>query len=311
MVDPTPGQTAGSDLVYGGSGDDDIYGQFDDSSLVAPAVGDELFGEEGEDAMLGDQGVVESWVIVDPTQIIEPNPPFFDDDVFVQNTLFRQVMLEQIEVGGDDRMLGGDDGDWMHGGAGNDLMNGNGGNDRLFGDHGDDVMWGGPHHDHLWGGRNDDYLDVKPRPEMTVGTGKDDKGKQEMVPADPVEWFAYGATDNFQDIDYIYGGWDRDAMQADVADNGPVPGDRLIDWVGAYNVYYLCPGLYGEFVITRGHSPSVVQFLQELAMGDGALDTGTEGSSGFEEIAIVFASEARFNSHLPHPDNPGHFTCPE
>jgi len=308
-VDREPGPVAGSDLMYGGPGDDDIYGQLDDSMVATnqTAIGDEMYGEAGEDAMAGDQGLFENWVVEDPTQHIEPKEPFIDDDIYIYNTLFRQLEIEedQIHLGGDDRMLGGDDGDWMHGGAGNDLMNGNSGNDRLFGDDGDDAMWGGFHHDHLWGGWGNDYLDVKPRPEMTVGKNK----KQETIPPDPDEWFEYAEDDNYQDIDYIYGGWDQDAMQANIADEGPVAGDRLIDWVGAYNVYYLCPGVYGEFVSTRDHSPHLIKFLQELAEGDGALDPANEASSGFVEVAIVFPKEGGQNAHPPHTDNVGHFTC--
>jgi Ca2+-binding RTX toxin-like protein len=310
LVDMMSGLTAGSDLIYGGSGDDDLYGQLDDTNgPMQPAMGDELLGEAGEDAMIGDLGIVHNSVIAGNTQTIRPPEPFIDDDIFVHGTLFRQVALWQASIGGNDRMLGGPNGDWMHGGAGSDLMNGNSGNDRLFGDNGADVIWGGPHHDHLWGGNGDDYLDVKPHPAMIIGNGSQGKGKPRAIPADPLEWFVYGGEDNFQNIDYIYGGWDQDAMQADVADTGPVPGDRLIDWVGAYNVYYLCPGLYGEYVITRDHSPHIVRFLQDLASGDGAVDSTTSGSSGFNEIAIVFSGDIRWNSHPPHPDNPGHFTC--
>ena len=308
MIDDTPGAVAGSDWMFGGAGDDDLYGQFDDTAgTIQPAIGDELFGEEGEDAMAGDQGVFVNRVVTTDTQHIAPKAPFIDDDIFIQNTLFRQFEQQQIAIGGNDRMRGGPGGDWMHGGAGDDLMNGDSGNDRLFGGDGDDDMWGGQHHDHLWGGWGDDYLDVKPRNKMMVGKGK----KATEIPRDPEEWFAYGEPDNYQDIDYIYGGWDRDAMQANIADEGPVPGDRLMDWVGAYNIYYLCPGVYGEFVTTRAHSPDLITFLQQLAQGDGALDTATEETSGFREVAIVFPKEAKSNSHPPHPDNPGHFTCEE
>ena len=84
----------------------------------------------------------------------------------------------------------------------------------------------------------------------------------------------------------------------------------MIDWVGAYNIYYLCPALYGEFVITRSLAPGIQVFLQELAASDGAYETAVPGSSGFGELAYVFANQARFNSNPPHPENPGHFTCP-
>ena len=110
-----------------------------------------------------------------------------------------------------------------------------------------------------------------------------------------------------QDIDYLYGGWDQDAMQANLGGPGPQEGDRLIDWSGGYNAYYVCPAAYGEFYITRDLSPNIVLFLQQLAEGDGALNTATP--SGFNELAMVFPQDVAQNSHLPHPDHPAHFTC--
>jgi Ca2+-binding RTX toxin-like protein len=299
MVDTDFGRTAGSDYIEGGPGDDDMYGQFDDTGQVLPGlvysdtIGDEMLGNEGEDAMVGDQAVIDNWVIISDTGWIEPKEPFIDDHIYVYDTLFREVELNQIPLGGDDRMQGNDDGDWMHGGAGNDLMNGNDGNDRMFGDRGEDAMWGGLHHDHLWGGYDDDYLDVRPRQD------------------DPARWHDYATDDHYQDVDYAYGGWDQDSLQANVGDEGPEIGDRLLDWVGAYNGYYLCPGLYGEFIVTRDHSPGLIAFLQELSQADGAVDTKVEGSSGFDELAMVFPNEAGDNSHPIHPDNPGHFVCGE
>ena len=104
---------------------------------------------------------------------------------------------------------------------------------------------------------------------------------------------------------------DLDARIAvlDMAENGPVTGDRLIDWVGVYNVYYTCPASYGEYVITRSQSPSMITFLQSLALGDGAVDTATSGSSGFQEAGLVLPNQAHDNSSPIHPDTPGHFTC--
>ena len=70
-------------------------------------------------------------------------------------------------------------------------------------------------------------------------------------PADPPSWFTCAFPENFQDVDFIYGGWDRDALQADQAANGPDPGDRLADWAGGFNVFYVCPAGYGDYTITR------------------------------------------------------------
>lgn len=153
------------------------------------------------------------------------------------------------------------------------------------------MRWGGRDHDHLWGGHGDDHLDVKPRPDR-----------------DTPEWFTYGRK-SYDAIDYAYGGWGQDALQANIGDTGPVPGDRLMDWLGAYNAYYVCPGAYSERMITRSLSPGMIRFLQDLAQGDGAGNTSSHASSGFRELGMVFPSQAKDNSSPVHPDNPGHFTC--
>lgn len=59
-----------------------------------------------------------------------------------------------------------------------------------------------------------------------------------------------------QGIDWIYGGWDRDIMQADVADNGPNPGDRLLDWSGAFNLYTHCNAAHGGSTCAASPSAS-------------------------------------------------------
>jgi hypothetical protein len=146
---------------------------------------------------------------------------------------------------------------------------------------------------------------VRPRGSVIVAA---DQGPLAMA-ADPYEWFLFAANDHYQDIDYIYGGWDQDAMQADVVDTGPVPGDRLMDWVGAYNVFYVCPANYGEFVITRDLSPAMIDFLQQLSAADGAFDTASKDSSGYTEVGIVFPKDAKNNANPIHPDTPGHFVC--
>jgi len=307
MVNTEAGFVAGSDLIYGEAGDDELYGQFDDTFSTAPAIGDELYGGEGQDLLIGDQGVAVSSVMTGETRTIKSNPPFLNDLVFLKGTLHWDVDLAQSVMDGNDRLSGGDGADYMHGGGGYDLMNGNAGNDRLFGDDGDDAMWGGQNHDHLYGGNGDDALDVLPR------DAQEAKGNREGYPADPLTWTEWtsGEKGSWEDFDILYGGWGQDAMQADQYEKGNAPGDRLIDWVGVYNIYYLCGKQYGEFVITRSPSPSVIDFLVQLAASDGAPDAGLAGSSGFEELALVLKGDFSRNSHPIHVDTPGHATCPQ
>jgi Ca2+-binding RTX toxin-like protein len=322
MLDAAPGPSgqavAGSDFMRGGTGDDEMYGQFDDTTLTQPAIGDEMYGDEGEDAMAGDQGLFSNRVLTaSDQQYIRPQPPFIDDDIKISGSLFREFRMQsqqEISTGGDDRMSGGPGGDWMHGGAGKDVMNGDGGNDHMFGDNGGDALWGGPNHDHLWGGYGRDFLDVHPR----VDESADNPNScNPLTPPDPLEWYQFGVDancdGNFEGIDYMYGGWDADALQADRGENGPVEGDRLIDWAGVFNLYILCPATYGEWVITRQLSPSITDFLHLLAEGDGAFKPGPMGSdpSGKNEVAFVFSRDVRFNSNPPYEGTPAHFTCVE
>ena len=222
------------------------------------------------------------------------------------------MFLDGEGAEGHDTMLGMDGDDSLHGGPGDDILNGDGDGDpetgedpdpatsdedRVFGDDGDDVLWGGRGHDHGWGGWGDDHLDVRPRLES------------DSAPADPPEWFTWGSPDHYQALDLLYGGWDRDALQANVHAPGPVEADRLLDWAGAFNVFYVCGPSYGEGTITRQGSPHLKRFLEDLIEADGALDPRVRDSSGFRELAYVHANERGQNSHPPHPDHPGHFTC--
>jgi Ca2+-binding RTX toxin-like protein len=239
-------------------------------------------------------------------------------------------------VEGADVLLGGDGDDWMHGGAGQDLIQGDGDAgpesphpnlegvtvvadpnpasfdvDRIFGGDsngagtvgavfgGDgDAIWGGRRNDHAYGGRGDDMLDVHPDPDPAVQF--------------PKTWEAWAEADveSFHDIDIVYGGYDQDAMQADVADQGPTDGDRMFDWVGVYNILYLCPATYGAYLQIRDQNPALIAYLLEQAATDGALTPDVTTSSGGNEIAMVYKPDVKNNNHPVYPGTPGHFFCP-
>ena len=296
----------GDDFMQGGPGEDDLYGQLGN---------DYIEGNDGEDAMVGDLGKITNTVEDGSRErLISAPGPFLEATVFAAGTMHRSAELYSFRTDdgaeGQDIMLGGDGRDSLHGCAGADIMNGEGDpvgpddpipatddEDHLFGGDGADVIWGGRGHDHLWGGHGDDHLDVRPR------------SVSPNTVADPPEWFTYGEPNNYQGLDIIYGGWDRDALQADVAAPGPGDADRLIDWTGGYNVFYVCPGAYGEGTITRQGNPALRLFLQDLAESDGAFLPHTNDTCGFHDVGYVFPKDRRHNSHPPHPDHPGHFVC--
>jgi hypothetical protein len=100
-------------------------------------------------------------------------------------------------------------------------------------------------------------------------------------------------------------------MQADVGDNGPGMGDRLMDWVGAYNLFTHSHASYGGDNDVRQHSPDMVDFFQRLAFGTGAgtslADVQNAASSAYREVAIVYQSDIKDNSGSAYPTTPGHF----
>lgn len=317
----TRGATAvyGSDVIRGNGGDDDLYGQHDDGAdttlsgvgcidgetLDATSgqfAGDLICGDAGEDAIVADEGFVSSIRAEDrgDTERVATNSPFIDETIHESGTVIREVLLEEIAAGGDDVVFGGDDRDHIHLGAGDDLANGGAGNDAVFGGNGNDDLWGGPGHDRIYGGFGEDSIDVKPRT---------------ADPADPASWWVVAplvdrdgpVTTNGKDTHY--GGWDADELQADEGDAGTVPGDRLVDWQGAYNAYYVCDGAYGAGRVEREFSPNMVEVWQRLAHGDGAFEVLTEGASGEVELALVSRQEVNDNTRPTHPNHPGHFTC--
>ena len=334
MVDGDDGPgTSGDDYVTGGAGNDEMYGQLGD---------DFLLGNAGDDGIVGDLGQVRANVLgdgvgIDPAQqAIATNSPHWDDVVFETGSLLYETELYAFDtsaggVGGDDVILGYDGRDTAFGGPGADIIQGDGDateeffdaeqpefthmvdvdpstadRDQLFGGDDGDAIWGGRDNDILMGGHGDDHLDVRPREETDNGRNG---ANFRLIPRDPPSWFTWAFPENFQDVDFIYGGWDRDALQADQAANGPDPGDRLADWAGGFNVEYLCPAGYGDHTITRMGSPHAREFLRALTSASGAYLTSTEGASGFRDLGYVFPNERGANSHPPHPDHPGHFTC--
>lgn len=144
------GSQAGDQLA-GGAGDDEIHGQdgadhiYGDSGFnqnltsrldrVTPASGlqiltvattetagnDKLFGDGGDDILLGDHGII--------TQA--PGTQRLFTTGFVT-----QVETNNVANGGNDEIHGGLGNDLLLGGAGNDVASGDDGSDILMGDHG-------------------------------------------------------------------------------------------------------------------------------------------------------------------------------
>jgi Ca2+-binding RTX toxin-like protein len=237
---------------------------------------------------------------------------------------------------GGDYVFGDDGADVLWGGKGNDTTDAAHVNDRTdpsspyFDSYVDYVVGGkgatsGPSVAKSTGDLGADVLDWRPRGTYSAGgcanaawpvtTGS--------TTVDPCTWFVMtnlndsDVTNNqhHQGIDWQYGGWDRDILQGDVADNGPNQGDRLLDWNGAYNLYTHCNAAYGGYNDVRQHSPDMQDFLQKWAAamgaGQGLTDVTTTDTSAFDELAFVYNSDN--NGHgagSAFPTTPGHFDDP-
>ena len=120
-----------------------------------------------------------------------------------------------------------------------------------------------------------------------------------------------------QGVDWVYGGWDRDVMQGDLSENGPNPGDRLIDWSGVYNLYSHCNAAYGGFTDVRTSAPAVEAFLRAWATGQRRrspgrcrhhADVATAGTSAYDELALVYNGDGKgHGTGSAYPTTPGHF----
>ncbi len=274
MADQGPGVWAGSDRLSGGLGDDDLYGQFDNTGttrakqthLGQAVSGDVLDGGLGDDALVGDQGVDVPTPAADLGSVdrtVTDSGGLIREVVRPRGTLVRVVTLSQGTLGGDDVLLGGAGFDSIHGGAGKDVTNAGAGDDVVFGGDGGDALWGGTGHDRVFGGAGNDLLDIKRRT-------ADSKLWQVVAPLEDTD--RKRRTLNGRDV--LFGGAGADAMQSDQGDDGSARrqlGDRLIDWRSTINYYKVCRSGYGPGKVLRTPNSSMTSALRQLASATGAV----------------------------------------
>lgn len=283
----------GNDRMRGGNGTDALHGGAGDDLLNGDSGGDIVFGDDGADVLWGGKGC--DAAVDDPTS---------SPDCYVNGT------FDANARGTNDRMV-------------DDLLGGKGAVsgpsvDPVSGDLGADVIDWRPRGS--YGPPGATTCTANPWPQ-TSGTGST------SVTVDPCAWFEMTDLDNATDadnqhhqgIDWQYGGWDRDVLQGDVADNGPNEGDRLLDWNGAFNLYTHCNSAYGGYNDVRQHSPAWQAFLQQwvYSLGAGQLASDAAngsngiGTSAFDELALVYpGSDNDHGSGSAYPGTPGHFDDP-
>jgi Ca2+-binding RTX toxin-like protein len=271
----------GNDRIRGGNGADNIHAGSGDDLANGDSGGDLVFGDDGADVLWGGKGC-------DPTiDTAIAAPDCYSGTTFVASSR-----------GTNDRFV-----------------------DHTFGG------TGGTSASSIAGVNGSDIMDWRPRGAPAACTPNQWPATVGSSTQDPCAWFQMTNTDDdtaspatvlnnqhHGGTDWMYGGWDRDVMQGDVSGNGPNPGDRLLDWTGAYNLYTACNSAYGGFNDVRQFSPAMQTFLQKLAYGDGAGqvagDSTAAGTSAYRELALVYPGETAHGAGPAYPSTPGHFDSP-
>jgi Ca2+-binding RTX toxin-like protein len=291
-VMPHPGlNEGGDDRVRGGTGHDSIHAGFGDDLANGDSGGDWVFGDDGADVLWGGKGCDANVDTPTSAPYCYPNGTF-DPAPHLASGETNPLVTDYLNGG-----KGGTSAASVAGSSGSDIMD--------------------------WRPRGT----YAPRTGCTANAWPVDlntggkKGVSTTI--DPCSWFEMtdiSDTDDsnnqhHQGVDWQYGGWDRDILQADVADNGPSEGDRLLDWTGTYNLYTHCNSAYGGFNDVRQHAPAWQDFLQRWVWAQGAgqsqSDATTAGTSAFVELALVYpGTDNAHGSGSAYPSTPGHFDNP-
>ncbi|MCC7081093.1 MAG: right-handed parallel beta-helix repeat-containing protein [Burkholderiales bacterium] len=127
----------GSDFIYGETGIDALYGDAGDDYLDGGTGADGLYGGSGDDTLMAGSGLGKQLYGEAGDDLIIGTAEGYDDDDLLDSTYF---------------------GDIIHGGDGDDRLYGLAGADTIHGEAGDDEIWGGAHTDYLLGGTGFDRI---------------------------------------------------------------------------------------------------------------------------------------------------------
>jgi Ca2+-binding RTX toxin-like protein len=225
----------GDDVMNGGTDDDDLFGGLGDDEMDGGAHDDDIVGEEGvdtiqggdgRDVILGDLGVVHR----DPAPGLSDFTPSAGEQLLVELTKSSvpPAAGDDIDGGGDDDRIWGQEGDdqidgdqgdgtdgndVIRGNGGNDGIRGNGGGDDIFGDDGIDTIYGdaapgntnpgADGSDTIRGGNDDDIISGNAKGDRLFG----DSGHDTIYGDATVE-----EADCNDDEDYIVGGSGNDLV---------------------------------------------------------------------------------------------------
>jgi subtilisin-like proprotein convertase family protein len=260
-----------NDTIYGGLGGDFIHaGEGDDAVSGAEAV-NLFYNENPQLPNLNANPLGYHLEVTDPRDpewrtfaAYDPENPRLKIENFLLNfdAFWVDELDNRIEINGE--WVKSDDG-----------------KDRLFGDNGNDWIVGGTNFDRIFGGYGDDLMNADDNHETNGGLNN--------LPENP------GVPDTderFRDGDFVYGGAGLDVL---IGNSG---NDRLFDWTGEFNSYFVPFSPFGMPTVNRLFSPHARDFLRELAFATGVdptqdmldlwgVDVPIHLSEPFDEIALV------------------------
>jgi Ca2+-binding RTX toxin-like protein len=326
----------GNDVAFGDGQDDNLFGGTGSDRLYGGTGEDGILGDDGL-LLTSRNGLSEPLHGVTPpnqqTSISIPGP-FIGAEIFLNGRLYKMADLLVPNSGGNDVIYGGLGDDFLHGGAGDDGISGaealpsfynanpvsntnplgydpltrklaaydantpftkvqgfflnfdatttggaklEDGKDYVFGDIGNDWLVGGTGKDRLFGGFGDDLLNGDDNHETNGGLNNR---------TDPAP---------FTDGDFAFGGAGLDVL---IANTG---GDRLFDWIGEFNSYFVPFSAFGYPTVNRSPSPHIQQFLLNLGRSAGADQTLTEPNG---ELGLVTQQDPQWQDQNGPPRDP-------
>jgi len=217
---------AGADTLFGGYGTDELQGGDGNDCLLGEAGDDKLFGQTSDDVLWGGDG---NDILVGFTASNETkqtlNPGESDNDI-----LYGGAGDDGLYGGlGSDSLDGGVDNDYLNGGDGADTLFGGTGNDELQGGYGNDRLLGEAGDDKLFGQTGDDALWGSDGNDILVGFTASNEAKQTLNAGETDNDTLFGGTGG----DNLYGGLGDDYLDGGV-DNDLLSGNEGADtlWGG-------------------------------------------------------------------------------
>ena len=265
----------GNDIIYGGLGDDWLHGGAGDDAISGAEAMREWYNELPQTdpnplRFNPATGTFDWWDPNDPRAKIEGFFLNFDAYVIdeVTGRVIRDGTLTVSQNDGRDKIF------QVIVGA---PVPSNDGLDRIFGDYGNDWLVGGTYFDQLFGGWGNDLHNLDDN--LETNGGRNDRPEDD-------EWFRQG--------DFAFGGTDRDIF---IGNSGQ---DRMIDWQGDFNAFYVPFEEFGPPTIYRFYSPLFPPFIRALAFAAGT-DSSLTPFEPYDEPAITEPGDPEFPDQFGPP----------